>query len=162
MGIADLFEERPRKVLPEAWVQHLLRYRTGHFVGGLRGQRVLWAMVNTLLLSEARARGFGIYRNVVRRVGLGLEGGRVLTKRRLREILNQEDRVRVLVGQLSTVGREVRSTTMQWAYEGKKLDSTVKHMSWVPPWVDGSEDGEVPVGRRFLGEDSWLAPDEVV
>ena len=31
-----------------------------------------------------------------------------------------------LVGQLSTVGREVRSTTMQWAYEGKKLESTVK------------------------------------
>ena len=55
MGIADLFEERPRKVSVEAWVQHLLRYRTGHFVGGLRGQRVLWAMVNTLLLSGARA-----------------------------------------------------------------------------------------------------------
>ena len=79
MGVGDLYEspERPRKVSPEVWVQHLLRYKTGHFVGGLRGQRVLWAMVNTLLLSEARARGFGIYRNVVRRVGLGLEGGRV-------------------------------------------------------------------------------------
>ena len=25
---------------------------------------------------------------------------------------------------------------MQWAYEGKKLESTVKHLSWVPPWVD--------------------------
>ena len=147
MGIADLYEERPRKVSAEAWVQHLLRYRTGHFVGGLRGQRVLWAMVNTLLLSEARARGFGIYRNVVRRVGLGLEGGRVLTKGRLREILAQEDRTRVLVGQLATVGREVRSTTMQWAWEGKKLDSTVKHMSWVPPWVDASVEGEEqPVG----------------
>ena len=85
MGIGDLYEERPRKVSAEAWVQHLLRYRTGHFVGGPRGQRVLWAMVNTLLLSEARARGFGIYRNVVQRVGLGLEGGRVLTKGRLRE-----------------------------------------------------------------------------
>ena len=67
---------------------------------------MLWAMVNTLLLSEARARGFGIYRNVVRRVGLGLEAGRVLTKGRLREILAKEDRLRVLVGQLSTVGRE--------------------------------------------------------
>ena len=41
IGIADLFEERPRKVSGEAWVQHLLRYRTGHFVGGSRGQRVL-------------------------------------------------------------------------------------------------------------------------
>ena len=24
---------------------------------------------------------------------------------------------------------------MQWAYEAKKLESTVKHLSWVPPWV---------------------------
>jgi len=120
-------------------------------------------MVNFLLLSEARARGFGIYRNVVRRAGLGLEGGQVLTKRRLREILAGEDRMRILVGQLSTVGREVRSTTMQWAYEGKKLDSTVKHMSWVPPWVDAGqdEDGQVPVGRRFLGKESKAVPDEV-
>jgi len=89
MGIADLFEERPRKVSPEDWVQHLLRYCTGQFVGGQRGQRVMWAMVNTLLLSEARSRGFGIYRNVMRRAGFGLQGGRVLTKRDLRAILEQ-------------------------------------------------------------------------
>ena len=151
MGIGDLYEERPRKVAPEVWVQHLLRYETGHFVGGERGQRVLWAMVNTLLLSEARARGFGIYRNVVRRVGLGLQGGCVMTKRALRDILEQEDRMRVLVGQLSTVGRDVRSTSMQWAYEGKKLDCTVKHMSWLPPWVEGGcGQVEEPVGRRFM------------
>ena len=75
MGIGDLYEERPRKVSPQVWVQHLLRYHTGHFVGGPRGQRVLWAMVNVLLLSEARQRGWGIYRNVVRRSGLGLERG---------------------------------------------------------------------------------------
>ena len=105
MGIGDLYEDRQRKVPVDVWVQHLLRYKTGHFVGGLRGQRVLWAMVNCLLLSEARARGFGIYRNVVRRAGLGLEGGQILTKQRLREILESEDRMRVLVGQLSTVGR---------------------------------------------------------
>ena len=154
MGIGDLFEERPRKVSPEVWVQHLLRYRTGQFVGGARGQRVMWAMVNHLLLSEARSRGFGIYRNVVRRVGVGLEGGRVLTKRCLREMLEAEDRARVLVGQLSTVGREVRSTTMQWAYEGKKLESTVKHLSWIPPWVDARDaSGELPEGRCFIEKD---------
>ena len=135
MGIGDLYEERPRQVSPEVWVQHLLRSRTGQFVGGPRKQRVLWAMVNVLLLSEARGRGFGIYRNVLRRCGVGLSGGRVLTKGQLRGILQEEDRMRVLVGQLSTIGREVRSTTMQWAYEGKKLESTVKHLSWVPPWV---------------------------
>lgn len=51
-------------------MQHLLRYWSGQFVGGERGQRVLWAMVNNLLLSEARSRGFGIYRNVMKRLGL--------------------------------------------------------------------------------------------
>jgi hypothetical protein len=157
MGIADLFEERPRKVSPEDWVQHLLRYWNGQFVGGERGQRVMWAMVNTLLLSEARSRGFGIYRNVMRRVGLGFQGGRVLTKRELRSILEQEDRMRVLVSQLSTVGRDVRSTTMQWEYEGKKLGSTVKHMSWVPPWVeqrDRSGGAEESPGARFMDKDA--------
>ena len=29
---------------------------------------------------------------------------------------------------------------MQWAYEGKKLDATVKHMSWRPPWVQAPEE----------------------
>ena len=161
MGIGDLYEDRPRAVTPEVWVQHLLRYKSGHFVGGLRGQRVLWAMVNTLLLSEARRRGFGIYRNVIRRVGLGLEGGRVMTKGRLRELLHQEDRMRMLVGQLANVGREVRSTTMQWAYESKKLDATVKHLSWVPPWVGLEEGDTAPPGRRFLGPHS-IAVDDVV
>ena len=33
MGIGDLYEVRPRKVSVEEWVQHLLRYWTGHFVG---------------------------------------------------------------------------------------------------------------------------------
>ena len=83
-----------------------------NFVGGLRGQRVVWAMVNTLLLSEARSRGFGVYRNVLRRVGVGLEGGRVLTKGALKEMLKDENRTRVLVNQLMTVGRDVRSTSM--------------------------------------------------
>merc|ERR1712032_1238046 len=68
MGVANLYEDpgRPWKVSVEDWVQHLLRYRTGQFVRGVRGQRVLWAMVNTLLLTEARGKGFGIYRNTVR------------------------------------------------------------------------------------------------
>ena len=155
MGIGDLYEDppRPRKVSVEEWVQHLLRYRTGQFVSGPRGKRVLWAMVNTLLLTEARGKGFGIYRNTIRRVGLGLEGGRIMTKGRLRGILQQEDRARILVGQLANIGRDVRSTTMQWAWESKKLQTAVKHLSWLPPWVDGrDEDGAVPVGQRFMEE----------
>jgi len=114
MGVGDLYDSlRLLKVSAAEWVQHLLRYWTGHFVGGMRGQRVVWAIVNTLLLEEARSRGFGIYRNVMRRVGYGLEGGGVLTKARLREMLNDEDQARVLVNQLMNVGRDVRSTPMQ-------------------------------------------------
>jgi len=163
MGMGDLYDSlRLLKVSAAEWVQHLLRYWTGHFVGGMRGQRVVWAMVNTLLLEEARSRGFGIYRNVMRRVGYGLEGGGVLTKARLREMLNDEDQARVLVNQLMNVGRDVRSTPMQWAYEGKKLDATVKHLSFRPPWVEQGEEESDDEGRRYLGSDTWCdVPDNV-
>ena len=50
---------------------------------------------------------------------------------------------------------------MQWADEGKKLDCAVKHMSWVPPWVEQESKGMEPVGHRFLGDESILVPDEV-
>jgi len=130
----------------------------------MRGQRVLWAMVNVMLLSEARSRGYGIYRNVIRRGRLTLEGGGVLTKGRLRDILKQEDKSRILVGQLSNVGREVRSTTMHWAFESKKLDTTVKYLSWLPPWV--TRDGEGVETERsldpfFAGTGSRRVPDTV-
>merc|ERR1712113_964341 len=153
MGIGDLFDDRPRRVSVQDWVQHLMRYRTGQFVGGPRGQRVMWAMVNVLLLNEARGKGFGVYRTMYRRAGLGVQGPSVMTKGGLRQILESEDRVRILVGQLANVGRDVPSTTMHWSYESKKLQSTVKHLSWHPPWVEGTlVDGAEPVGRRFLRE----------
>ena len=47
MGVGDLYDIlRIHKVSAAEWVQHLLRYHTGHFVGGMRGQRVVWAMGN--------------------------------------------------------------------------------------------------------------------
>jgi hypothetical protein len=58
MGVGDLHDpDRPRKITVAEWVQHLLRCRDERFVRGLRGQRVLWSIVNELLLSEARQRG---------------------------------------------------------------------------------------------------------
>ena len=63
--------------------------------------------------------------------------------------------MRVLVGQLSTTGREVRSTTMQWAYEGKKLESTVKHLSWLPPWVKVADaERSNKFTEHFVGTDT--------
>ena len=50
---------------------------------------------------------------------------------------------------------------MQWSYEGKKLDATVKHLSTRPPWVCVAEGKDAPLGRRFLGGNWGEAPDEV-
>ena len=137
MGVGDLFDpDRPRKVRVSEWVQHLIRYKDGRFVRGLRGQRVLWAMVNELLLSEARQRGYAVYRSVRRRLGFGFQGGGVLTKGELRDMLKDEQSVRLVTNQLMCLGRDVRTSPMFWNHESKKLDAAVKHLSWCPPWVD--------------------------
>jgi hypothetical protein len=136
MSVGDLHDpQRPRKVTVAEWAQHLLHYRDGRFVRGLRGQRVLWAAVNELLLSEARQRGFAVYRSVRRRVGYGIRGGGLLTKQQLKEMLGHEQSLRILTNQLMTLSRDVRTSPMYWTYEGKKLGATVKHLSWLPPWV---------------------------
>ena len=141
MGVGDLRDERPRKVTTAEWVQHMLRYHWGQFVNGMRGHRVVWAMVNSMLLEEAGGKGFAVHRNVMRREGGRLRGGEGLTREGLRRMLDDEDMVRRLVHELMTVGKDVRSTPMQWAYEGKRLDWAVKHLSWRPPWVRGEDHG---------------------
>ena len=53
------------------------------------------------------------------------------------------------MNQLQIMGRDVRSTPMQWAYEKKKLDAAVKCLSWRPPWVRplaGQEQGSLESG----------------
>ena len=53
-----------------------------------------------------------------------------------------------------SVGRDVRSTPMQWSYEGKKLSCAVNHLSWRPPWVrarDSGQEEESDPRARFLG-----------
>ena len=67
----------------------------------------------------------------------------MLTKAGLRAMMEDEERARMLTHQLMTVGRSVRSTPMQWAYEGKELDTVVKYMSWCPPWVRGEDPGAI-------------------
>ena len=93
--------------------------------------------MNTVLLHEARGKGFAVYRKALRRYGrFGRHAERqVLTKAKLREMFAMEDTARALVGSISTMGRDVRSTSMQWAFEGKKLTAGVQHLSWQPPWV---------------------------
>ena len=135
MGIADMFDWRTTDVSPSEWVQHMLRLSTGLFVSGVRGHRELWALVNTVLLNEARGKGAAVRKNFMRRVGGRVVGYEYMTKGRLREMIQDEQQVRTLVHQLMTVGRDVRSTPMCYAYEHKKLDCAVRQLSWRPPWV---------------------------
>ena len=54
-----------------------------------------------------------------------------------------------------TLGRNVLSTPMQWADEGKKLDCAVKHVSWAPPWVrprSGGGEDKVPLETLLASE----------
>ena len=50
MGIADLYDDRPIPVSTSEYVQHMLRLMSGHMVHGLRGHRLVWALVNTALI----------------------------------------------------------------------------------------------------------------
>ena len=98
MGIGDLDDDsRTRKVLPAEAVQHLLRLISGRVVNGERGHRLVWALVNTVLVGEAAGKGFAVHRNVMRRLGGRVEGASVLTRRRLREMMESEETTRLLL-----------------------------------------------------------------
>ena len=146
MGVADLHDSRVRPVTPQEWAQHLLRYHTGQFVSGLRGHRVVWAIVNAVLVSEARGKGFAVQRNVMRRMGWRMVGQSPMTRGELRALMGQEEGVRGIVHQLMTVGRDVRATPMHFASKHKELDCAVKHLSWLPPWVER--------GKGLVGEEA--------
>ena len=77
MGIADLHDDRPIEVSAAEYVQHLFRLP---WTWGPHGDRLAWALVNTVLLQEARGNSFAVYRQAVRRYGRRLAGQQVLTK----------------------------------------------------------------------------------
>ena len=104
------------------------------------GKRLLWAAVNTILLEEAAGKGYVVHLNVIKRLGGRLVGGEILTKGELRDLLRGEDEATrsvtsALVYNLQSVGRSVRSTTMQWSGESRKLDCAVKTLGSRPVWV---------------------------
>ena len=108
MGIADLYDRRTWTVSPAEWVQHMLRLSTGQFVDGRREHRVVWAMVNTVLLAEAAGKGFAVHRSVMKRQGHRLVGASVLTRSELRAMIENEESVRSMVNQVMVIGRDVR------------------------------------------------------
>ena len=56
MGVADMYAWRPKRVSQAEYVQHMLRLASGHVVQELRSQRLVWALVNSELLSEPRGK----------------------------------------------------------------------------------------------------------
>ena len=139
--------------------QHVLRLQNGQCVAGARQHRLVWALTNSVLLEEAGGKGFAVHRNLLRRMGDRLQGDKLLTRRGLLEMIENQESARMVTHQLMTLGRTVRSTPMQWAYEGKKLDTVVKYMSWCPPWVRGEDPGEVDydlIGENLVVHDLSL------
>ena len=124
-----------RPVGARVWAQHLLRLWGGPCVHGLRVHRLVWAITNMLLLQETRGKGYVVQKNALGRMGARMDPSRHMTRDELRAALKDEELARSLVNSLMKVGQDVRSTPMQWAAEGKKLDCAIKHVSWAPPWV---------------------------
>ena len=101
MGEGDLYDStRPIPVTAPEWAQHMLRYARGTLVKDLQGQRVVWAIVNHVLLQEARGKGFVVHQNVMRRIGN--VGGRVvgrapLQRSQLLRIMDDTSEMRALI-----------------------------------------------------------------
>ena len=161
MGTADPYdEERPREITLKDYVRHLLRYWTGHFVDGRDGHRVIWALVNSELVREAAGKGYAVHSVLMKRLRGTVVGGAVLTKRDLKRVMEDEEALRAMVNQLQIMGRDVRSTPMQWSYEKKKLDAAVKCLSWRPPWVRPlGDEGQSALERAFMEADYCVKDD---
>ena len=105
MGVADLFGERDISATSAEYVQHLVRLP---WTCGPRGGRLAWALVNTVLLQEARGKSFVVYRQAMRRYGGRYIGHQApLSKAQLRAMLANGDQARALVGSFTAIGRDV-------------------------------------------------------
>ena len=118
----------------------------------MRGHRLVHALVNTLMVTEAAGKSGAVHRVVRRRLGRRVVGGEVLTRKSLRDLLSHEQSKQMIIAQIMSLGKDVRSTPVHWAYQQKLLDMAVKTLSWRPPFV---EDPDVPVAAdplmKFLG-----------
>ena len=121
-GEADLRQPRPREDFTVMeYVQHLLRFHTGHIVRSNRGQREIWALFNTALREHACTQRNLLYRN---------KHTQVLTKADLKTLIEEENN---LVQQLASFGSEIPTTSMHWKREAHNLQWIVRQMSRIPP-----------------------------
>ena len=141
-------------------VQHLLRLRDGRVVSGLRGHRLVHSLVNTLLVLESMVKSRQVHRIAMRRLGGRVVGAEVLTRRALRDLFESEHTKRMVVGQILSVGKDVRSTVAHWNQQQKMLDCAVKTVSWRPPFVENATLGAADPMVGLLGK-SIQVPDRI-
>ena len=129
-GLGDLHQPRLRSDFSVAdWVQHVLRYHTGHFLSSVRGHRVIWAVFIAALQAAARDKGLLLHKSTPQTV---------LTKKDLRDFADARTD---LVQSLATFGADIPTTSMHWHRQGSNLEWIVRHMSWAPPWAASSTAG---------------------
>ena len=112
------------------WAQHLIRYFDGRFLSTSHGQRVIWAIFNTVMREETRKVGSLVY----------TRGGQdVLSKAELEGLLDSRQD---LTRSLMTMAADVKTTLAHWKRQANHLEWIVRQMSWIPPWCadDGLDD----------------------
>ena len=124
MGVADPRQSRLRSDYSfiDA-VQHLFRYRTGHFLNSNDGHRVVWALFNTALREIAREKGNLVHKHA---------GETILTKAELRDMCDTRND---LVHRMGSFGADIPTTSMHWKHQARNLEWIVRQMSWEPPWT---------------------------
>ena len=123
-GTGDLRRPRLRSDFSTVdWVQHVLRYHTGHFLQSVRGHRVVWALFNVSLQDVAHKKGALLHKQ---------SQCTALTKRALKALVNSRDD---LIRSMTTRGAEIPTTSMQWHRATNDLQWIVRQMSWLPPWI---------------------------
>ncbi len=135
MAFADMYEIRVFSAPLAEYVQHMLRHCSRAFVNGSRGHWVLWALVHSQILYEARHKSSAVYRTALKKIGGYIVRLSHISKALIMMIMDDESQFRMLGGLLMTIGGDVRSTLVSWSHEGNELDAAMKHLFWRPPWT---------------------------
>ena len=103
MGVGDLKQPRLRDDFSTAeWAQHKFRHVDGRFLNSARGQRVTWAIFNTMLMDVGRAKGAAYHKAT---------NADVLTKRDLEDLVHTQEN---LVREMASFGADIPTTPMFW------------------------------------------------
>ncbi len=148
MGVGDLHQPRPREDFSSAqWLQHLLRYHTGHINSTSRGQRFVYAAFNAVLQDASRKQGLLVHKQV---------GTETLTKEDLRNLYNTREN---LLQTLASFGADLPTTNMHWKRQGSGLEWIVRQMSDYACWVHKDESPEEADWGPLRAPDLPTAPE---